>query len=97
MGKCCESRDPHLAYVAYKRGECDQELIEVCNKHGFYKPQARYLVERAHLELWKLVLAEETEHRRALIDEVKKDLWIILSVQFNFVLEASTRKNLFKL
>jgi len=70
VGKYCESRDPHLAYVAYRRGQCDQELIEVCNKHGFYKPQARYLVERADLELWGLVLAEESEHRRALIDQV---------------------------
>jgi len=70
VGKYCETRDPHLAYIAYKRGQCDQELINVCNKHGFYKQQGRYLVERADLELWALALANDDEHRRALIDQV---------------------------
>ena len=48
VGKYCESRDPHLAVIAYKRawGQCDRELIEVTNKNGFFKDQARYLVER---------------------------------------------------
>ena len=70
VGKYCETRDPHLAYIAYKRGQCDHELIAVCNKHGFYKPESRYLVERADLELWAVALAEDDEHRRALIDQV---------------------------
>lgn len=30
VGKYCEKRDPHLAYVAYERGNCDMELIKVC-------------------------------------------------------------------
>ena len=29
VGKYCEKRDPHLACVAYERGECDMELIKV--------------------------------------------------------------------
>lgn len=29
VGKYCEQRDPHLAYIAYKRGKCDAELINV--------------------------------------------------------------------
>lgn len=31
VGKYCEKRDPHLACVAYERGQCDQELINVSN------------------------------------------------------------------
>ena len=31
---------------------------------------SRYLVERADLELWASTLAEETDHRRGLIDQV---------------------------
>lgn len=31
VGKYCEKRDPHLACVAYERGQCDQELINVRN------------------------------------------------------------------
>ena len=30
VGKYCEKRDPHLACVAYERGQCDEELIKVC-------------------------------------------------------------------
>jgi hypothetical protein len=29
VGKYCESRDPYLAFVAYKRGNCSEELIDV--------------------------------------------------------------------
>jgi clathrin heavy chain len=29
VGKYCEERDPHLAFVAYERGDCDMELINV--------------------------------------------------------------------
>lgn len=32
VGKYCEKRDPHLACVAYERGQCDQELIHVSSK-----------------------------------------------------------------
>lgn len=72
VGKFCESRDPMLAFLAYKRsgGECDQELIEVTNKNGFFKDQARYLVERQNQELWGTVLVENNPHRRQLIDQV---------------------------
>merc|ERR1719223_1532508 len=51
-----------------KRGMCDDELVDVTNRHGLYKQQARYLVERQDLELWAKVLTvvegEESEHRR---------------------------------
>ncbi len=29
VGKYCEKRDPHLACIAYERGQCDEELIHV--------------------------------------------------------------------
>ena len=29
VGRYCEKRDPHLAFVAYERGQCDLELIKV--------------------------------------------------------------------
>ncbi len=34
VGRYCEKRDPHLACVAYERGQCDQELIKVCFTHS---------------------------------------------------------------
>jgi clathrin heavy chain len=48
IGQYCEDRDPHLAFMAYKRawGQCDDELINVTNKNALYRLQARYLVER---------------------------------------------------
>lgn len=29
VGRYCEKRDPHLACLAYERGQCDLELIKV--------------------------------------------------------------------
>lgn len=70
VGKYCENRDPYLSFVAYKRGMCSAELIDVTNRHGLFKNQARYLVERQDEKLWDSVLREETPFRRSLIDQV---------------------------
>uniref|UniRef100_A0AC35THB5 Clathrin heavy chain n=1 Tax=Rhabditophanes sp. KR3021 TaxID=114890 RepID=A0AC35THB5_9BILA len=70
VGKYCEKRDPHYAFVAYERGQCDEELISVCNENSLFKNLARYLVRRRDMELWATVLTEENPHRRQLIDQV---------------------------
>jgi clathrin heavy chain len=80
LGPFCESLDPSLAFVAYKKGagECDDQLIKVSQEHGLSRDLARYLVERQDLELWAKVLnkkegeedAAETPERRQLIDQV---------------------------
>ncbi|KAA3464225.1 Clathrin heavy chain 1 [Gossypium australe] len=70
VGKYCEKRDPTLAVVAYRRGQCDDELINVTNKNSLFKLQARYVVERMDGDLWEKVLNPENEYRRQLIDQV---------------------------
>jgi clathrin heavy chain len=72
VGKFCEERDPHLAYTAYRArwGTCDDQLVEVTNKNGLYRLQARYLVERQNIELWQKVLDPTNEHRKAVVDQV---------------------------
>jgi len=84
LGPYCESLDPSLAFVAYKKGagECDDELVAISFQHGLFRDLARYLVERQDLDLWAKVLnKEETEdqeektegedpQRRQLIDQV---------------------------
>uniref|UniRef100_A0A672LGN0 Clathrin heavy chain n=1 Tax=Sinocyclocheilus grahami TaxID=75366 RepID=A0A672LGN0_SINGR len=70
VGKYCEKRDPHLACVAYERGQCDQELIHVCNENSLFKSLSRYLVRRKDPELWASVLLESNPYRRPLIDQV---------------------------
>eukprot|EP01133_Synstelium_polycarpum_P006995 gene6995-8126_t len=70
VGKYCEKRDPYLSFVAYKRGLCDYELIEVTNKNALFKNQARYLVERQDQELWAYVLSDQNEYKRSLVDQV---------------------------
>merc|ERR1711998_204693 len=64
--------DPHLAYTAYKRawGSCDEQLVDVTNRNGLFKMQARYLVERQSADLWEYVLNPENEYRRNVIDQV---------------------------
>ncbi len=70
VGKYCEKRDPYLAYIAYAKGLCDDELISITNDNQMYKHQARYLVKRRELELWNQVLDPESIHRRQLVDQV---------------------------
>jgi clathrin heavy chain len=80
LGPFCESLDPSLAFLAYKKGsgECDEELIKISFDHGLYRDLARYLVERQDLELWAKVLKSEEEtddgkedpQKRQLIDQV---------------------------
>nr|XP_032803266.1 clathrin heavy chain 1 isoform X1 [Petromyzon marinus] len=69
VGKYCEKRDPHLACVAYERGTCDRELINVCNENSLFKSEARYLVRRKDPDLWAEVLQESNPFRRQLIDQ----------------------------
>ncbi|XP_031427032.1 clathrin heavy chain 1, partial [Clupea harengus] len=70
VGRYCQKRDPHLAFVAYERGQCDQELIKVCNENSLFKSESRYLVRRKDAELWAGVLEEDNPFRRQLIDQV---------------------------
>ncbi|CAB3402575.1 unnamed protein product [Caenorhabditis bovis] len=70
VGKYCEKRDPHYAFLAYERGQCDAELINVCNENSLFKNLARYLVKRRDFGLWEQVLNEENVYRRQLIDQV---------------------------
>lgn len=71
VGRYCEKRDPHLACVAYERGQCDRELIAVCNDNSLFKTQARYLVRRRDPDLWLEVLHDQNPYKRQLIDQVR--------------------------
>lgn len=70
VGKYCEKRDPHLAFVAYERGQLHEELIRVAYENSLFKNLARYLVAQRDETLWEGVLAVENQHRRQLIDQV---------------------------
>ena len=76
VGKFCEARDPYLAYIAYAKGFCDEELISITNDNAMFKQQARYLVKRRQPDLWAQVLVGENIHRRALIDQVRALVFI---------------------
>ncbi|KAG7443630.1 clathrin heavy chain [Guyanagaster necrorhizus] len=70
VGKFCEKRDPYLAYIAYAKGFCDEELVAITNENSMFKQQARYLVKRRELDLWAQVLVPDNIHRRQLIDQI---------------------------
>lgn len=70
VGKFCEKRDPYLAYVAFKRGNCDEEVLDVTNRHSLFKDQARYLVDRCSSELYEEVLDENNENRRLIVEQI---------------------------
>ena len=70
VGKYCEKRDPNLAYISYRKGQNDLELINITNENSMYKAQSRYLLERADSEVWAFVLNSNNNHRRSLVDQV---------------------------
>lgn len=70
VGKYCEKRDPNLAYIAYRKGQNDLELVNITNENSMFKAQSRYLLERADDELWAFVLSPNNIHRRSVIDQV---------------------------
>lgn len=72
IGAYAESRDPHLAFTAYKRdpGQCDDEIIELTNKNNLYRLQAKFLVERMSKELWERVLSPQNPHRSLVVEQV---------------------------
>jgi clathrin heavy chain len=70
VGKFCEAREPSLAFIAYAKGFCDDELIALTNENSMFKQQARYLVKRRDADLWAQVLSPENMHRRQLIDQI---------------------------
>ncbi|KAI9745433.1 MAG: hypothetical protein M1818_000967 [Claussenomyces sp. TS43310] len=70
VGKYCEKRDPNLAYIAYRKGQNDLELVNITNENSMFKAQARYLLERADPELWTFVLSGNNVHRRSLVDQI---------------------------
>jgi clathrin heavy chain len=57
-----------LAYIAYAKGCCDDELVAITNDNSMFKQQARYLVKRRQPELWAQVLVSDNLYRRQLID-----------------------------
>lgn len=70
VGKYCEKRDPNLAYIAYRKGQNDLELINITNENSMFRAQARYLLERADPEIWGFVLGQNNVHKRSLVDQV---------------------------
>lgn len=70
VGRYCEKRDPYLAYIAYSKGNNDDELINITNENKMYKYQARYLLAKSDFDLWAKVLSPDNEYRRQLIDQV---------------------------
>lgn len=54
VGKFAEKRDPSLACVAYKRGQCDEALVACTNKNAMFKLQVGSLVPETQ---WSLDIA----------------------------------------
>lgn len=75
VGEFCESRDPLLAYAAYKRGNCHRPLIQVCIKNGLWKQLAKHLVALQSVNYWMEVLkGDHSEHlSTTFIDAVRTE------------------------
>ena len=72
VGRYCEKRDPHLACVAYERGQCDRELIAVCNENSLFKSEGNSKIS------FTLGFIFKTDHvclARYLVRRRDMDLW----------------------
>eukprot|EP01013_Petalomonas_cantuscygni_P037898 TRINITY_DN68827_c0_g1_i1.p1 TRINITY_DN68827_c0_g1~~TRINITY_DN68827_c0_g1_i1.p1 ORF type:complete len:1710 (+),score=593.72 TRINITY_DN68827_c0_g1_i1:183-5312(+) len=71
LGKYCENRDPSLALICYERGQCDEQIVQLCLQNCMFRQLAQYLVHRQDPQLWAKALAEEdSETRGPLVDAV---------------------------
>ena len=41
VGRYCERRDPQLALLAYRKGQCDNEVVALTNENAMFKQQAQ--------------------------------------------------------
>jgi clathrin heavy chain len=73
VGQYCETRDPSLALVAYMRGNCHDQIIEVSIKNGMWKPLAKHLVAQKDSEMWATVLNDKSFDPRYLVEAVRRD------------------------
>lgn len=79
VGKYCEKRDPTLAVVAYRRGQCDEELINVTNKNSLFKLQARFVYCCPIPTHYSMYLCLETYLFLSLVSDMWWKGWILTS------------------
>jgi len=70
VGRYCAKRDPFLAVVAFRKGKCDDEMLELTNRNALFKEQAQYLVDREDMALWKRVLSSDNPNRKLIVDQI---------------------------
>ena len=70
VGKHCESINPELAATAYEKGKCHDAMVALTTANSMFKKQAQYLVDCMDDELWGRVLAEDTEARGHLVENL---------------------------
>lgn len=84
-----------MACIAYERGQCDRELISVCNENSLFKSEARYLVRRRDPDLWAEVLLESNPYKRPLIDQVSPRSNKVIKVELTIFFNASNLESVF--
>lgn len=70
VGKYCSKRDPFLAFIAFRRGQCDEEVLQLTNDNSLFREQAIYAVDRADAALWAKIFDEGNPFRRLVVDQV---------------------------
>jgi len=70
VGRYCAKRDPYLAAVAFRKGKCDDEMLDLTTRNAMFKEQAQYLVDREDMALWKRVLSGDNPNRKMIVDQI---------------------------
>ncbi|KAA8499470.1 Clathrin heavy chain 1 [Porphyridium purpureum] len=71
LGAFCAKRgSPELAYIAFARGKCDAEVVDITNEAQLFKQQAVYVVERESDELYARILQPQNPYRKHVMDQI---------------------------
>eukprot|EP01006_Ploeotia_vitrea_P017153 TRINITY_DN48222_c0_g1_i1.p1 TRINITY_DN48222_c0_g1~~TRINITY_DN48222_c0_g1_i1.p1 ORF type:complete len:641 (+),score=57.46 TRINITY_DN48222_c0_g1_i1:74-1924(+) len=91
IGRYLEDRgDPQLAFIAYKKDNVDEKVLEFTSRHHMLAKQVKYLLQRQDAELWGKVLDsyEDPYEEQRFFDEITEQIENCEAEEISVVIRA---------
>eukprot|EP00742_Colponemidia_sp_Colp-10_P010839 GILJ01011954.1.p1 GENE.GILJ01011954.1~~GILJ01011954.1.p1 ORF type:complete len:1482 (-),score=281.89 GILJ01011954.1:202-4647(-) len=72
LGAYCENRNTLFAYIAYRRANLDDKVLELTLRNGMWKELARYLVKRQDSALWERALQTQGKELSHIVEAIQQ-------------------------
>ena len=72
LGAYCENRNTIFAYIAYRRANLDDEVLNLTLRNGMWKELARYLVKRQDSSLWERALQSPDKQLGHIVEAIQQ-------------------------